>query len=217
MSRITVLGRTGFAGSAIVAEAASRGHSVTALSRSAPDHAPVHAGVSGTQGDVTVGVGPALRDQRLRCCGRRARAARLTRRDPSRRLLRARPSRRCRRGGAVHRWRLLLAPVGTGRTPVRGGSQPRAGRVPRRAHHHVGGGRRGPRSYCPTLKWVFVSPAGRFGPFAPGERLGRYRVGGEVAVEPDGGWAISGADFALGFVDLIEQGDQHRVHLNLAY
>ena len=33
MSRITVIGGTGYAGSAIVAEAASRGHEVTALSR----------------------------------------------------------------------------------------------------------------------------------------------------------------------------------------
>jgi putative NADH-flavin reductase len=33
---LTALGGTGYAGSAIVAEAANRGHSVTALSRSAP-------------------------------------------------------------------------------------------------------------------------------------------------------------------------------------
>jgi uncharacterized protein len=68
-----------------------------------------------------------------------------------------------------------------------------------------------------TLDWVFVSPAGRFGSRAPGERLGRYRVGGEVALEPAGGGAISGADFALGFVDLMDRGDHHRVHLNLAH
>ena len=40
MSRITVIGGTGYAGSAIVAEAAARGHQVTALSRSLPD-API--------------------------------------------------------------------------------------------------------------------------------------------------------------------------------
>ncbi len=67
-----------------------------------------------------------------------------------------------------------------------------------------------------TLDWVFVSPAGGFGSYVPGERLGRYRVGGEVAVEPEGG-AISGADYALGLVDLIEKGDQHRAHVNLAH
>ncbi len=36
MSRITVLGGTGYAGSAVVAEAAKRGHDVTSVSRSEP-------------------------------------------------------------------------------------------------------------------------------------------------------------------------------------
>lgn len=70
----------------------------------------------------------------------------------------------------------------------------------------------------PSLDWVFVSPARNFGSFAPGEKLGKYRVGGDVAVQPEsGGGAISGADYALGFVDLIEAGNHHRAHLNLAY
>ncbi|MEO7016307.1 MAG: NAD(P)H-binding protein, partial [Leifsonia sp.] len=37
MARITVFGGTGYAGAAIVAESAKRGHQVTAVSRSAPD------------------------------------------------------------------------------------------------------------------------------------------------------------------------------------
>ncbi len=68
-----------------------------------------------------------------------------------------------------------------------------------------------------TLDWVFVSPAGKFGSFAPGERLGEYRIGDDVAVQPEGGGAISSADYALGLVDLIEQGNHHRAHVNLAY
>jgi putative NADH-flavin reductase len=68
-----------------------------------------------------------------------------------------------------------------------------------------------------TLDWVFVSPAGKFGSMAPGERLGEYRVGDDVADQPEGGGAISGADYALGFVDLIEEGKYHRAHVNLAY
>ena len=50
MSRITVIGGTGYAGSAIVAEAARRGHQVTALSRSAP--ASGVPGVTYVQGDA---------------------------------------------------------------------------------------------------------------------------------------------------------------------
>jgi uncharacterized protein len=68
-----------------------------------------------------------------------------------------------------------------------------------------------------TLDWVFVSPAARFGAHVPGERLGRYRLGDDVVVQPDDGGAISGPDYALGFVDLIEAGDHHRAHVNLAY
>src|SRR5690606_36133510 len=43
-----------------------------------------------------------------------------------------------------------------------------------------------------SLDWVFVSPAGRFGAHAPGERLGRYRVGDDVALRPEDGGEISG-------------------------
>ena len=66
-----------------------------------------------------------------------------------------------------------------------------------------------------TLDWVFVSPALGFGARMPGERLGRYRLGDDVAVQPEGGGAISAEDYALGFVDLIEKGDHHRAQVNL--
>ena len=61
-----------------------------------------------------------------------------------------------------------------------------------------------------------MSPALGFGAHVPGERLGRYRSGGDVAVQPDGG-EISAADYALGFVDLIESGEHHRAHVNLGH
>src|ERR1700735_4462445 len=51
MSRIVVIGGTGYAGSAIVSEAAARGHEVTAFSRSLPDDRV--QGVSYIQGDAT--------------------------------------------------------------------------------------------------------------------------------------------------------------------
>jgi putative NADH-flavin reductase len=67
-----------------------------------------------------------------------------------------------------------------------------------------------------TLNWVFVSPAMAFGAFAPGERLGEYRLGDDVAVSPEDGGAISAPDYAAGLVDLIEQDNHHRAHVNLA-
>ena len=50
-----------------------------------------------------------------------------------------------------------------------------------------------------------------------GEQLGRYRLGGDVAVQPEDGGAISVADYALGFVDLIEKGDHRRAQVNLGH
>ena len=68
------------------------------------------------------------------------------------------------------------------------------------------------------LDWVFVSPAGGYGAWAPGERTGTYRVGGEVALfDTSGGSNISGADFALAVIDEIEAPVHHRVHIGVAY
>ena len=68
------------------------------------------------------------------------------------------------------------------------------------------------------LDWLFISPAGGYGAFAPGERTGSYRVGGEVALfDVDGGSNISGADFALAIVDEIETPRHHREHIGIAY
>lgn len=56
------------------------------------------------------------------------------------------------------------------------------------------------------LDWFYVSPAGLFGSFAPGETTGAYRTGGDVLVtKEDGSSEISGTDFALAYVDEIEQ------------
>ena len=51
MTAITVIGGTGYAGAAIVAEAARRGHAVTAISRTAPG-TPAE-GVTYVTGDLT--------------------------------------------------------------------------------------------------------------------------------------------------------------------
>lgn len=56
------------------------------------------------------------------------------------------------------------------------------------------------------LDWFYVSPAALFGSFAPGETTGSYRTGGDVLVtQADGSSEISGTDFALAYVDEIEQ------------
>ena len=68
------------------------------------------------------------------------------------------------------------------------------------------------------LDWLFLSPAGEYGAWVPGERTGAYRLGGEIALfAPDGSSTISGADLAVAVVDEIETPAHHREHLSVAY
>ncbi len=215
MSRITVLGGTGYAGSAIVAEAAGRGHQVTSFSRSLPtEQVP---GATYVQGDAT--------DEATLASvvsGADVVVATLAPRGPLASSFRD-----------VYRTVGRLADAEGARLFVVGGFSslrpaPGAPRfvedlshVPTELHGEILAGAALIIEDLPaaseTLDWVFVSPAQLFGSFAPGERTGTYRVGDDVAVSPADGGAISGADYALGLVDLIEQGVPHRAQVNLGY
>ncbi|MDT8910028.1 NAD(P)H-binding protein [Amycolatopsis sp. PS_44_ISF1] len=214
MSRITVIGGTGYAGSAIVAEAAARGHQVTALSRSQPE-APV-AGVAYVQGDASDETTLASVIE-----GAEAVVAALAPRGPLAGVFRE-----------VNRTIARLADAAGATLYVVGGAsslRPALGadrfvtdlsHVPAELHEEVLAGAALVLEDLPatsgSLDWVFVSPALGFGAHVPGARLGRYRLGGEVSVDAGGG-AISAEDYALGFVDLIERGEHHRAHVNLGY
>lgn len=215
MSRITVIGGTGYAGSAIVAEATARGHEVTALSRSVP--AERVSGVNYVQGDAadegalsSVVSGADVVVGALAPRGPLAGSFR----DVYRTIARLTDAEG-----------IPLFIVGGFSSLRPAADAPRfvedLSHAPAEFHDELVTVSALVTDDLPatpnTLDWVFVSPAGKFGAFAPGEKLGKYRVGDDVAVEPDGGGAISGADYALGFVDLIEHGNHHRAHLNLAY
>jgi len=74
--------------------------------------------------------------------------------------------------------------------------------------------RRAPES----LNWFFVSPAAEFGAWAAGEYRGEYRVGGDVLLVDDQGVsAISGADFGVAVVDEIEDPQHERARFTVAY
>lgn len=74
------------------------------------------------------------------------------------------------------------------------------------------------RTSSPELDWFFVSPAAVFGAYAPGEALGRYRLGGDVVLaDEDGKSFISGPDFAVAIVDEIEQPSRRRERFTVAY
>jgi putative NADH-flavin reductase len=215
MSRIVVIGGTGYAGSAIVAEAASRGHEVTSLSRSLPaERVP---GAIYVQGDA--------RDEATVSsviAGADVVVAALAPRGPLAGSFRD-----------VYRSIARLADAEGAKLFVVGGFSslrpaPGAPRfvedlshAPAEFRDEILAGAAVVIDDLPatpeTLDWVFVSPAAKFGSYVPGERVGQYRAGDEIAVQPAGGGEISGADYALGFVDLIEKGDHHRAHVNLGY
>ncbi|APU19082.1 NAD(P)-dependent oxidoreductase [Actinoalloteichus sp. GBA129-24] len=214
MSRITVLGGTGYAGSAIVAEAAARGHRVTALSRSLPE-APL-PNVTYVQGDAadeaTLSAPIEGADAVVGAIAPRGPLAH-TFRDAYRTIARLADD-----AGAP----LYVVGGASSLRPAPGADRfvTDLSDIPAELHDEIRSGAALILEDLPaapaTLDWIFVSPALRFGARMPGERLGRYRLGDDVAVQPDGG-AISAADYALGFVDLIEKGEHHRVQVNLSH
>jgi putative NADH-flavin reductase len=215
MSRIVIIGGTGYAGSAIVAEAAARGHEVTAFSRSRPDDRV--ESVNYIEGDATSEATLASV-----IAGADVVVAALAPRGPL-----AGPFRDV--NGTIAR----LADAENARLFVVGGYSslrpaPGAPRfmedlshAPAEVHDEILAGAALIIEDLPatpeTLNWVFVSPALAFGAHAPGERRGEYRLGDDVAVQPEDGGAISSADYAIGLVDLIEQDNHHRAHVNLAH
>ncbi|MDA3648040.1 NAD(P)H-binding protein [Saccharopolyspora indica] len=68
------------------------------------------------------------------------------------------------------------------------------------------------------VDWFYLSPAGTFGAYAPGERTGSYRLGGEVLVtDADGNSSIGGDDYAIAFVDELEQPAHQRQRFTVGY
>ncbi len=68
------------------------------------------------------------------------------------------------------------------------------------------------------LDWFFVHPAAAFGAFAPGERTGSYRTGGDILVTGEDGQSfISGADFGIAVVDEVETPRHRRARFTVGY
>jgi putative NADH-flavin reductase len=66
--------------------------------------------------------------------------------------------------------------------------------------------------------WFYIHPAGGFGSFNPGERTGSYRKGGDVLVtDAEGESYISGHDLAIAVVDEIEDPKHSRERFTVGY
>jgi putative NADH-flavin reductase len=213
MATIVVFGGTGYTGGNIVREAASRGHQVVSVSRSGPKE-PVE-GVryeTGTAEDVAPKVVPDADVVVATLSPRGDMAGRLV--EVYRGLARASAEAHARYfqvGGFS-----ALRPAPGAPRFIEGDDVPEE----YRAEALEGEATRAMlvEEAPEDLDWLFLSPAGTYGSFAPGEATGAYRVGGEVALfDAEGGSNISGADFALAVVDEIETPAHHREHLNIAY
>ncbi|MGL6235903.1 MAG: NAD(P)-dependent oxidoreductase [Segniliparus sp.] len=66
--------------------------------------------------------------------------------------------------------------------------------------------------------WFYLSPAANFGSWTPGERTGAFRLGDDVLlVDETGESRISGADYAIAFVDEIERPAHHKARFTVGY
>lgn len=204
MARITVLGGTGYAGGAIVAEAARRGHEVTAVSRTAPE-SPI-AGVAYVTGSA---LDASVLDDVL--AGRDAVVVALAPRGDM----------AGKQEGVVEDLVDRLA-----------GTATRLGYIGGASSLHVEEG--GPRLWDVTkehipadvkpeietgltvlellqgspesLDWFYVSPPQDFGAWLGTGSKGAYTLGGDVLLrDADGVSTISAADLALAIVDELER------------
>lgn len=213
--KITVVGGTGYAGSAIVKEAAKRGHVVTSVSRSIPD---VRIdGVSYATGDAmngTIVLGEA--DVVVGALSPRGDNAGLLAETYERLAAQA------QKAGA----RLVLVGGFSCLRPAEGAP---------RMIESVAFPPEVPESVVLEAKenmvvlnnlltdtsgldWLFVSPGMDFSAWMPGEDLGRYRVGGEVALfDEHGKSAISGIDYARAVLDEIDKPTVQRSQIGVAY
>jgi putative NADH-flavin reductase len=216
MVRITVVGGTGYAGSAIVAEAARRGHEVTSFSRTTPEEGDRVAGVRYETGSV---VDAAVRSRAFESTDvvvstLSARGELDGRIVEVERELATLAATRGVRFGVVGGFSSLRLEEGGPRI-ADGDTIPAAFEAEAKQMNAVLADLLGSAD---EVDWFFVSPAEQFGSYAPGEPLGRYRVGGEVVFrDAEGVSAVSGPDFALAIVDEIEQPAHRRAQFSVAY
>lgn len=212
MATIVIVGGTGYTGGHIVGEASSRGHVVVSISRSDPaERAPGVRYELGSVADVAPRVIPGA-DVVV--------AALSPRGDMAGRLVEVygQLARLSAEAGA----RYLQVGGFSSLRPAPGAPRFVEGEIPEEFRGEALEGEATRvmlvESAPEDLDWLFISPAGAYGSFAPGERTGQYRVGDEIALfDADGASSLSGADFAIAVVDEIERSAHHRAHIGIAY
>ena len=212
MVRIAVIGGTGYAGSNIVAEAVSRGHSVVSVARSVP--AERVEGAIYLEGNILDVPGLLEQIQEVdvvvQALSPRGDMAGKVR-PATAELFDALPD-EVRLGVVGGAGGSLVAPDGPRLIDTDFPEDYKA-----EAFEAIGV-LEDLRETPENKDWFFVHPAGGFGVWAPGERTGTYRDGGSVLVTDEKGESfISGRDFGVAFVDEIENPKYRRGNFAVGY
>ncbi|MER2083950.1 NAD(P)-dependent oxidoreductase [Rhodococcus erythropolis] len=212
MSKIAVFGGNGFAGSAIAKEAASRGHEVTVVARSAQSGTETNV-VQGSVHDNTI-VEQITADNDVVVVAIPAREI-----DGKRLLDAVTPL-----ADAAARNGARIAVVGGAGSLLVAEGGPRVVDTPdfpdaykgeALAHADVLDALRATDS---NVDWFYVSPAAAFGAHAGVAPKGSFQVGGDILLtDAEGNSAIAGEDYAHAFVDEIETPAHRRQRFTVAH
>jgi putative NADH-flavin reductase len=214
MTRIAVLGGTGYAGGAIVGEAQRRGHEVTSVSRSEPaTRSQSIRYVLGSVLDEDV-FARAVADQDVvveAVSPRGDMAGRVE--GLLERLIAALTSTGTRLGVIGGASSLLTSPQGPRLFDV--------SEIAPETRPEIETGlallemlKRSPEQ----LDWFYVSPPATFGAWAPAPETGSYRLSDDVLlVDAEGNSTISAADLARAVLDEIERPHYHRRRMHAAH
>ncbi|MCY4670472.1 MAG: NAD(P)H-binding protein [Rhodococcus sp.] len=212
MSKIAVFGGNGFAGIAIAKEAASRGHEVTVVARSAQSGTDTNV-VQGSVHDNTI-VEQITADNDVVVVAIPAREI-----DGKRLLDAVTPL-----ADAAARNGARIAVVGGAGSLLVSEGGPRVVDTPdfpdaykgeALAHADVLDALRATDS---NVDWFYVSPAAAFGAHAGVAPKGSFQLGGDILLtDPEGNSAIAGEDYAHAFVDEIETPAHRRQRFTVAH
>ncbi|MCJ1715355.1 NAD(P)-dependent oxidoreductase [Curtobacterium sp. VKM Ac-2922] len=215
MSTIVVFGGTGYAGSAITHEALSRGHQVVAVARDTSKLDPAD-NLTLAQGDAfdAAFVAQVTKDADVVVVSLHAvQADGSELKDKFQHFVDAAAAAGARLGIVGGAGSLLVAEGGPALFDT--AEFPDAFKGEAKSHAQV---LEALRSSGTDVDWFYVSPAAAFGGYNPGERRGTYRTSDDVLLtDADGNSDISGADYAIAFVDEIERPAHHQARFGVAY
>lgn len=214
MTRISVIGGTGYAGGHIVHEAVRRGHQVTAYSRRTSE-TPV-PGAKYVEADVladgTLQLATADADVVISALSPRGPMAGRTRRTLAD-LATLAAQRRVRLG--------VIGGAGTLRVGDSGPLVKDTDDFPvefKAEAEEMGNVLDDLKASAAEVDWFYVSPAGHFGAWAPGQPTGTYRIGGDqLLTDQDGNSELSGPDLAHAVLTEVETPTHRRTRFSVAY